>query len=57
VPNIETPITMDLTPAVEPVAAPLLGQHTNEILRDTLGYDETRIAVLSKAGAFGKAAG
>jgi crotonobetainyl-CoA:carnitine CoA-transferase CaiB-like acyl-CoA transferase len=55
VPNIETPITMDLTPAVEPVAAPLLGQHTNEILRGTLGYDETRIAALSKAGAFGKA--
>jgi crotonobetainyl-CoA:carnitine CoA-transferase CaiB-like acyl-CoA transferase len=57
VPNIETPITMDLTPAVEPVAAPLLGQHTDEILRGTLGYDETRIAALSRAGAFGKGAG
>src|SRR3954470_22471416 len=31
VPNIETPINMGLTPAVEPIAAPLLGQHTNEI--------------------------
>jgi crotonobetainyl-CoA:carnitine CoA-transferase CaiB-like acyl-CoA transferase len=57
VPNIETPINMGLTPTIEPVAAPLLGQHTNEILRGTLGYDEARIAALSKAGAFGKAAG
>jgi crotonobetainyl-CoA:carnitine CoA-transferase CaiB-like acyl-CoA transferase len=57
VPNIETPITMGLTPTVEPVAAPLLGQHTSEILRDTLGYDEGRIAALGKAGAFGRAAG
>jgi crotonobetainyl-CoA:carnitine CoA-transferase CaiB-like acyl-CoA transferase len=56
VPNIETPITMQLTPTVAPVAAPLLGQHTNEILRDTLGYDESRIAALGKAGAFGKSA-
>jgi crotonobetainyl-CoA:carnitine CoA-transferase CaiB-like acyl-CoA transferase len=57
VPNIETPINMGLTPAVEPLAAPLLGQHTNEILRGTLGYEEAHIAALSKAGAFGKAAG
>jgi crotonobetainyl-CoA:carnitine CoA-transferase CaiB-like acyl-CoA transferase len=54
VPNIETPITMELTPSVGPVAAPLLGQHTMEVLRGTLGYDEFRIAALSKAGAFGK---
>ncbi|MGC2086351.1 MAG: CoA transferase [Bradyrhizobium sp.] len=56
VPNIETPITMELTPTVTPVAAPLLGQHTNEVLRGTLGYDEYRIAALRQAGAFGKAA-
>jgi crotonobetainyl-CoA:carnitine CoA-transferase CaiB-like acyl-CoA transferase len=56
VPNIETPITMQLTPAVTPVAAPLLGQHTDEILRTTLGYDECRIAALGKARAFGKSA-
>src|ERR1700744_5629318 len=55
VPNIETPITMSLTPAIDPVAAPLLGQHTRDILCDTLGYDETRIAALAKAGVFGKA--
>src|SRR6187402_10041 len=44
VPNIETPITMSLTGAIDPVAAPLLGAHTEEVLRDTLGYDADRIA-------------
>jgi crotonobetainyl-CoA:carnitine CoA-transferase CaiB-like acyl-CoA transferase len=57
VPNIETPITMGLTPAIDPVAAPLLGQHTREVLGKTLGYDARRIAALAAAGAFGKAAG
>jgi crotonobetainyl-CoA:carnitine CoA-transferase CaiB-like acyl-CoA transferase len=57
VPNIETPINMGLTPAVEPIAAPLLGQHTNEILRGKLGYEEAHIAALIEAGAFGKADG
>jgi crotonobetainyl-CoA:carnitine CoA-transferase CaiB-like acyl-CoA transferase len=57
VPNIETPISMSLTPAVDPVAAPLLGQHSKDILRKTLGYDDARIAALAAAGAFGKAAG
>ena len=54
IPNIETPISMGLTPAVEPVAAPLLGQHTREVLRTILGYEERRIAALSQAGVFGK---
>jgi crotonobetainyl-CoA:carnitine CoA-transferase CaiB-like acyl-CoA transferase len=54
VPNIETPVNMGLTPAVDPVAAPLLGQHTRDVLRKTLGYDDHRIAALAEAGAFGK---
>ena len=54
VPNIETPLHMSLTPTVDPVAAPLLGQHTKEVLRKTLGYDDRRIAELGQAGAFGK---
>jgi crotonobetainyl-CoA:carnitine CoA-transferase CaiB-like acyl-CoA transferase len=56
VPNIETPLNMSLTPTIDPVAAPLLGQHTKEVLRKTLGYDDRRIAELAEAGAFGKAA-
>src|SRR6478609_9160247 len=54
VPNIETPLNMGLTPAVDPTAAPLLGQHTEEIVRKTLGYNEQRIAALVEAGVFGQ---
>ncbi|MDU8357121.1 CoA transferase, partial [Pseudomonas syringae pv. actinidiae] len=32
VPNIESPVNMSLTPTVDPVAAPLLGQHTRDVL-------------------------
>jgi crotonobetainyl-CoA:carnitine CoA-transferase CaiB-like acyl-CoA transferase len=54
VPNMESPLHLSLTPAVDPVAAPLLGQHTREVLHDTLGYDDARIAALAEAGVFGK---
>ena len=57
VPNIESPLRLDLTPAAEPVAAPLLGQHTKEVLRKILGYDDARIALLDKAGVFGTTRG
>jgi crotonobetainyl-CoA:carnitine CoA-transferase CaiB-like acyl-CoA transferase len=56
VPNIESPINLGLTPAIDPVAAPLLGEHTKDVLRKTLGYDDARIAALSEAGAFGMVA-
>src|SRR4030088_3709743 len=42
VPNIEQPIRLDLTPAADPVAAPLLGEHTKAVLRKILRYDDTR---------------
>jgi crotonobetainyl-CoA:carnitine CoA-transferase CaiB-like acyl-CoA transferase len=54
VPNIETPLHMSLTPTIDPVAAPLLGEHTKDVLRKTLGYDDRRIAALAEAGVFGK---
>jgi crotonobetainyl-CoA:carnitine CoA-transferase CaiB-like acyl-CoA transferase len=54
VPNIETPIGMSLTPVIDPVAAPLLGEHTRDVLRKTLGYDDGRLAALAEAGAFGR---
>jgi formyl-CoA transferase len=56
VPNIESPIHLSLTPVVDPVAAPLLGEHTKEVLRRRLGYDETRMAALAEAGVFGMVA-
>jgi crotonobetainyl-CoA:carnitine CoA-transferase CaiB-like acyl-CoA transferase len=57
VPNIETPLRLELTPVVDPVAAPLLGEHTRAVLLKTLGYDERRIAKLAAAGAFGAVPG
>jgi crotonobetainyl-CoA:carnitine CoA-transferase CaiB-like acyl-CoA transferase len=57
VPNIESPIKMTGTPVIDPVAAPLLGQHTKEVLSKTLGYDDKRLAALAQAGAFGKLTG
>ncbi len=38
----------------EPTKAPTVGQHTEEVLRDVLGYDARRLAELRDAGAFGK---
>ena len=37
-----------------PSPAPKLGQHTNELLRDLLGYDEAAVRRLAASGAFGK---
>ena len=56
VPNIETPLNLGLTPVIDPVAAPLLGQHTSEVLRKNLGYDDARITALADAGVFGMVA-
>src|ERR1700726_1003732 len=56
VPNIEPPIRLGLTPLADAIAAPMLGEHTREVLRETLGYDDARIAALSEAGAFGMVA-
>src|SRR5206468_11623928 len=50
IPNIEQPIRLGLTPVADPVAAPLLGEHTTAVLRKTLGYDDGRIAALAEAG-------
>jgi crotonobetainyl-CoA:carnitine CoA-transferase CaiB-like acyl-CoA transferase len=36
-----------------PAKAPTVGQHTEEVLRSVLGYDDTRIATAREGGAFG----
>jgi crotonobetainyl-CoA:carnitine CoA-transferase CaiB-like acyl-CoA transferase len=56
VPNIESPLSLGLTPVMDPIAAPLLGQHTRQVLREKLGYDDGHIAALADAGAFGMVA-
>jgi len=53
VPNVRLPIRYSRTPIVDPVAAPAVGQHTKEVLGDWLGYDEDRLAELTRTGALG----
>ncbi len=39
---------------VDPTAsAPTIGQHSEQVLREVLGYDDTRIAALAAEGVFG----
>ena len=40
----------------EPSRAPTVGEHTESVLKDVLGYDDARIAALRESGAFGKKA-
>jgi len=53
VPNVRSPIRYSRTPVVDPVAAPAVGEHTEEVLRELLGYDDARLRRLEDAGAFG----
>ena len=36
-----------------PATAPTVGQHTDEVLRSALGYDDARLAELRATGALG----
>jgi crotonobetainyl-CoA:carnitine CoA-transferase CaiB-like acyl-CoA transferase len=48
--NVGSPFQrMSLTPAVDPVAAPALGQHTVELL-EAVGYDAAKIDALVEQG-------
>jgi formyl-CoA transferase len=51
VPNIASPLQLSATPVVPPAAAPALGQHTAQVLRDLLGLADDRIASLAAGGA------
>jgi crotonobetainyl-CoA:carnitine CoA-transferase CaiB-like acyl-CoA transferase len=51
VPNIRSPLHMSETPVRPAVAPPMHAQHTDEVLRDLLGYDEDRIAALKESGS------
>ena len=45
------PIKLSASPArIE--RSPLLGEHTDEVLRQVLGYDDGKLAALKQAGAF-----
>jgi crotonobetainyl-CoA:carnitine CoA-transferase CaiB-like acyl-CoA transferase len=55
VPSVAMPIRMHDTPVRKPVAAPLLGQHTDQVLREQLGLDAAQLQAAAASGAFGKA--
>jgi crotonobetainyl-CoA:carnitine CoA-transferase CaiB-like acyl-CoA transferase len=46
---VGSPYRFSATPVETPTTPPLLGQHTDDVLRDLLGYDETRISGLRDA--------
>ncbi len=49
--NVGMPIKLSESPAVIK-RSPTLGEHTDEVLRQVLGYEEDKIAKLKGAGAF-----
>jgi len=49
--NVGMPIKLSASPAkIE--RSPLLGEHTDEVLKEVLGFDEAKVATLKAAGAF-----
>ncbi|WP_229509508.1 CaiB/BaiF CoA-transferase family protein [Massilia sp. CCM 8734] len=48
---VRSPMKMSLTPAQADLPPPMLGQHTDEVLRDLLGRSEEEIAALRAKGA------
>jgi crotonobetainyl-CoA:carnitine CoA-transferase CaiB-like acyl-CoA transferase len=53
VPNLRLPIRYAMTPMADPVAAPSVGQHTAEVLREVLKLDDAQVQRLAEGGAFG----
>ena len=49
--NVGMPIKLSASPAkIE--RSPTLGEHTDEVLKAVLGYDDAKIASMKQAGAF-----
>ena len=50
-PNVRMPFRFSGTPTVDPKPAPAVGQHTEEVLAQVLGYDAAKLAALRASGA------
>jgi crotonobetainyl-CoA:carnitine CoA-transferase CaiB-like acyl-CoA transferase len=50
VPTIANPVRFSATPVDYRIAPPLLGQHTEAVLRDELGYGDKEIGALRESG-------
>ena len=53
VPNVRLPFKLTGTPLADPVAAPMLGQHSDWVLREVLGYGDAKVEALRGSGAVG----
>jgi crotonobetainyl-CoA:carnitine CoA-transferase CaiB-like acyl-CoA transferase len=51
--GLGSPVRVDGRRAVADRPAPRAGEHTDDVLRDLLGYDDARMAALTEAGALG----
>jgi formyl-CoA transferase len=49
--NVGMPIKLSASPAAIR-RSPTLGEHTDEVLKQVLGYDDARVGALKRAGAF-----
>lgn len=47
---VGSPVRLSKTPAKEPTPSPVLGQHTEEVLREVVGLNANEIAALDAAG-------
>ena len=48
---VSSPLKLGATPVRSDLPPPLLGQHTDEVLREVLGYPQAQLAALREAGA------
>lgn len=55
IPNVGLPVHFSDTPVADPVSAPLLGQHTDEVLAQLLGCSGDELRAYADAGALGEA--
>ncbi|MEP7275332.1 MAG: CaiB/BaiF CoA-transferase family protein, partial [Betaproteobacteria bacterium] len=53
VPQVATPLAFSATPLAAERAPPLLGEHTEAVLRDRLGLDAEKVDALAAAGVIG----
>ena len=51
--QLPTPIKLVGETLPVPTRAPTVGEHTDEVLRDVLRYDDAKIAALRSSGALG----
>ena len=50
---VSSPLKLEKTPVRTDLPPPLLGQHTDAVLRELLGCDDARLAALRAQGAIG----